>query len=225
MSTPQQILLVEDDAPLAEMMTEFLTQEDYHVSCFMDGDSAFQALDTSHYDLAIFDLMLPGRDGLELSRQLRKTSDCPILILTAKDDDMVAAASLQLGVDNYLQKPIRPHLLLAHIHALLRRVQNGSATPENRLQVDLHTYEAHLDGQRLNLTSGEYQLLAYLYERHGDIVPREQLYQDIRGIPFDGLDRSIDLRISTLRKKLGDESAPYRHIKTIRGKGYLLALN
>ncbi len=224
METEQRILLVEDDAALAEMMEEFLTEEGYAVTCFRNGSDAWGVLAQNSFDLAVFDLMLPGRDGLELSRQLRKHSDIPILILTAKDDDMVAAASLQLGVDNYLQKPIRPHLLLAHIQALLRRASPPQQTSEQCLRLDPQSYEAFIDDSPLNLTSGEYQTLAHLYQHQGTIVPRDQLYQAVRGIPFDGLDRSIDLRISTLRKKLGDETPPYRFIKTVRGKGYLLTL-
>lgn len=218
-----RILLVEDDAPLAEMMQSFLQEEGFTVVCCHDGNVACHKIDQQSFDLAVLDLMLPGRDGLEICRHLRKSSDIPVLMLTAKDDDMVATASLQLGVDNYLQKPIRPHLLLAHIEALLRRSYPAN-TPVQDIHLDSATYTASLKGSALELTSGEYQLLAYLYEKAGEIISREQLYQDIRGIPFDGIDRAIDLRISTLRKKLNDDQPPYRYIKTVRSKGYLLAL-
>ncbi|WP_261843177.1 response regulator transcription factor [Aliamphritea ceti] len=218
-----RILLVEDDAPLAEMMQSFLQEEGFTVVCCHDGNVACHEIDQQSFDLAVLDLMLPGRDGLEICRHLRKSSDIPVLMLTAKDDDMVATASLQLGVDNYLQKPIRPHLLLAHIEALLRRSYPAN-TPVQDIHLDSATYTASLKGIALELTSGEYQLLAYLYEKAGEIISREQLYQDIRGIPFDGIDRAIDLRISTLRKKLNDDQPPYRYIKTVRSKGYLLAL-
>ncbi len=218
-----RILLVEDDAPLAEMMQSFLQEEGFTVVCCHDGNIACHELDRQSFDLAILDLMLPGRDGLEVCRHLRKSSDIPVLMLTAKDDDMVATASLQLGVDNYLQKPIRPHLLLAHIEALLRRSYPAN-TPVQDILIDPTTYTASLKGEPLELTSGEYQLLAHLYDKAGEIISREQLYQDIRGIPFDGIDRAIDLRISTLRKKLNDDQPPYRYIKTVRSKGYLLAL-
>lgn len=218
-----RILLVEDDAPLAEMMQTFLEEEGFTVHSCHDGDDACQILDRHSFDLAVLDLMLPGRDGLEICRHLRKTSDIPVLMLTAKDDDMVATASLQLGVDNYLQKPVRPHLLLAHIEALLRRSYPAN-TPVQDIHINPATYTASLKGTALELTSGEYELLAYLCERAGEIISREQLYQDIRGIPFDGTDRAIDLRISTLRKKLSDDQPPYRYIKTVRSKGYLLAL-
>lgn len=218
----KRILLVEDDQPLAEMMQEFLQQEGFQVTRCPDGNSACQIIDQQNFDLALLDLMLPGRDGMEVCRYLRKSSDIPVLMLTAKDDDMIAAASLQLGVDNYLQKPVRPHLLLAHLEALLRR-SHPTGTPVQDIEIDTGSYTARLKGELLTLTSGEFQLLAYLMGRAGEIISREQLYLDIRGIHFDGIDRSIDLRISTLRKKLNDDQPPYRYIKTVRGKGYLLA--
>ncbi len=217
-----RILLVEDDAPLADMMQTFLQEEGFTVHSVHNGDDACLEIDRQTFDLAVLDLMLPGRDGLEICRHLRKSSDIPVLMLTAKDDDMVATASLQLGVDNYLQKPIRPHLLLAHIEALLRRSYRSDTQVED-ISINPTTYTASLKGTDLELTSGEYQLLAYLYDRAGEVISREQLYQDIRGIPFDGIDRAIDLRISTLRKKLSDDQPPYRYIKTVRSKGYLLA--
>jgi len=219
-----RLLLVEDDLALAQMMEEFLALEGFEVTVFHHGDEAFRAIPQASWDIAVFDLMLPGHDGLSLCKQLRRNSDIPALILTAKDDDMVAAASLQLGVDNYLQKPIRPHLLLAHLQALLRRSQHSAAL-ESSLQLDSQNYQATLHGEVLTLTSGEFELLEYLDQRRGQIIPRDELYQALRGIPFDGLDRSIDLRVSTVRKKLGDEKPPYRYIKTVRGKGYLLAVD
>lgn len=226
--TATRVLLVEDDLPLADMMTEFLEQEGFLVSVCHDGDTACSLIDeykqsADDFNLAILDLMLPGKDGLEICRYLRKHSNIPVLMLTAKDDDMIAAASLQLGVDNYLQKPVRPHLLLAHIEALMRR----SYSPQEAVQdirIDPASYSASLKGTPLDLTSGEYQLLTYLVEHAGEVISREKLYQDIRGIPFDGIDRAIDLRISTLRKKLGDDQPPYRYIKTVRSRGYILAL-
>ena len=135
-----RVLLVEDDAPLAEMMQTFLQDEGFTVVCCHDGDQACEEIDRQEFDLAVLDLMLPGRDGLEICRHLRKTSNIPVLMLTAKDDDMVATASLQLGVDNYLQKPIRPHLLLAHIEALLRRSSpesTGSGTRHSTRSLQL----------------------------------------------------------------------------------------
>ncbi|MEH6442701.1 MAG: response regulator transcription factor [Oceanospirillaceae bacterium] len=219
----KKILLVEDDVPLAKMIEEFLQQEGYQVYLCHDGNLACGALDQHHFDLAVLDLMLPGRDGLDICRYLRKTSDMPVLMLTAKDDDMVATASLQLGVDNYLQKPVRPHLLLAHIEALLRRSYSPNL-PIQDIRINSGSYSASLKGQALDLTSGEYELLAYLVSRAGGIITRDELYLEIRGFAFDGLDRSIDLRISTLRKKLKDDRPPYRYIKTVRSIGYLMAL-
>lgn len=219
----KRILLVEDDIPLAKLMEDCLQQEDYQVHLYHDGNQACEAIDSQRFDLAVLDLMLPGRDGLEICRHLRKTSDIPVLILTAKEDDMVAAASLQLGVDNYLQKPVRPHLLLAHLEALLRRGKLLHQTVQDIL-IHAESYSASLKGEPLDLTSGEYELLAYLASRAGDIITRDELYREIRGFPFDGIDRSLDLRISKLRKKLKDDQPPYRYIKTVRSTGYLISL-
>lgn len=226
MHDKKTLLLVEDDLELALLIEQFLQSEDYRVEVANDGEIACQIIDEKSFDLIILDLMLPKKDGLEVCRHLRKINATPVLMLTAKDDEMIEMASLKLGVDNYLKKPVRPHLLLAHIEAMLRRADYSASEPiASPLTLSTENFTAALQGETLDLTSGEFQLLHYLYQRAGQIISREQLYVDIRGIPYDGIDRSIDLRISVLRKKMNDDHPPYQFIKTIRGKGYLLALS
>lgn len=219
----KSLLVVEDDLEFASLASTFLQREGYRVEHISDGDLACEVLGRQHFDLVILDLMLPGQDGLAICQKLRQQSDTPVLMITAKDDDVSELQALKIGVDNYLKKPIRPHILLAHIEALLRRTHR-SAAPVCDLQLDESSFQATLKGQVLDLTSGEFELLNYLYQRVGQVISRDQLYMDIRGIEYDGIDRSIDLRISVLRKKMQDDAPPYRYIKTIRARGYLLAL-
>ncbi|MCU7857777.1 MAG: response regulator transcription factor [Candidatus Thiodiazotropha sp. (ex Lucinoma borealis)] len=229
MTSKQTIILVEDDLELNQMISGFLQEEGYLVASIFNGNDAVDAIITQNPDLVILDLMLPGIDGIEICRRIRTKYINPIVMLTAKDDDLVEVASLQQGVDNYLTKPIRPHVLLAHVQAALRR-STISAKPTNPshlvvqdITLDPESLRVTLRDESLDLTTGEFELLAVLMENAGLPVSRDKLYKLTRGIEYDGLDRSIDLRISNLRKKLNDESPPYRYIKTVRGKGYLMS--
>ncbi|MCU7878544.1 MAG: response regulator transcription factor [Candidatus Thiodiazotropha sp. (ex Lucinoma borealis)] len=229
MTSKQTIVLVEDDLELNKMISGFLQEEGYLVTSIFNGNDAVDAIVTQNPDLVILDLMLPGIDGIEICRRIRMKYINPIVMLTAKDDDLVEVASLQQGVDNYLNKPIRPHVLLAHLQAVLRR-STISAKPTNPshlvvqdITLDPESLRVTLSDESLDLTTGEFELLAVLMENAGLPVSRDKLYKLTRGIEYDGLDRSIDLRISNLCKKLNDESPPYRYIKTVRGKGYLMS--
>ncbi|MCU7805704.1 MAG: response regulator transcription factor [Candidatus Thiodiazotropha sp. (ex Lucinoma borealis)] len=229
MTSKQTIVLVEDDLELNQMISGFLQEEGYLVTSIFNGNDAIDAIVNQNPDLVILDLMLPGIDGIEICRRIRTKYINPIVMLTAKDDDLVEVASLQQGVDNYLNKPIRPHVLLAHVQAVLRR-STISAKPTNPshlvvqdITLDPESLRVTLSDESLDLTTGEFELLAVLMENAGLPVSRDKLYKLTRGIEYDGLDRSIDLRISNLRKKLNDESPPYRYIKTVRGKGYLMS--
>ncbi|MCU7865542.1 MAG: response regulator transcription factor [Candidatus Thiodiazotropha sp. (ex Lucinoma borealis)] len=229
MTSKQTIVLVEDDLELNQMISGFLQEEGYLVTSIFNGNDAVDVIVTQNPDLVILDLMLPGIDGIEICRRIRTKYINPIVMLTAKDDDLVEVASLQQGVDNYLNKPIRPHVLLAHVQAALRR-STISAKPTNPahlvvqdITLDPESLRVTLRDESLDLTTGEFELLAVLMENAGLPVSRDKLYKLTRGIEYDGLDRSIDLRISNLRKKLNDESPPYRYIKTVRGKGYLMS--
>ncbi|MCM8856993.1 MAG: response regulator transcription factor [Candidatus Thiodiazotropha sp.] len=229
MTSKQTIVLVEDDLELNQMISGFLQEEGYLVTSIYNGNDAVGAIVNQNPDLVILDLMLPGIDGIEICRRIRTKYINPIVMLTAKDDDLVEVASLQQGVDNYLNKPIRPHVLLAHVQAALRR-STISVKPTNPVNLvvqditlDPESLRVTLSDESLDLTTGEFELLAVLMENAGLPVSRDKLYKLTQGIEYDGLDRSIDLRISNLRKKLNDESPPYRYIKTVRGKGYLMS--
>jgi DNA-binding response OmpR family regulator len=230
-SSPQTLFLVEDDLELAKMIEDFLTSESYQVQHTDNGLHAVEQISAAQPDLVILDIMLPGLDGVEVCRQIRANGFTnPVLMLTAKDDDFTEVSSLNTGADNYLNKPVRPHILLAHIKALLRRNQapskkQGEALTEVQdLSINLEAYQLFKGDTEIQLTSGEFQLLALLAKNAGEPISRDSLYQQLRGIEYDGIDRSIDLRISSLRKKLGDDLPPYRYIKTVRSKGYLLVV-
>ncbi len=226
-----KILLVEDDRRLAALVREYLEANGYEVSLEERGDAAEGRILSEEPDLVILDLMLPGLDGLEVCRRVRRSYRGPILILTAKGDETDEIVGIEVGADDYLAKPVRPRLLLARVGALLRRAawnagQKDGQRPEpvlvGRLLVDPASRTASYDGRALDLTTAEFDLLWYLAARAGRVVSREEIYRNLRGIEYDGLDRSMDLRVARLRRKLGDDAKQPRLIKTVRGVGYLL---
>lgn len=209
------------------MTVMYLQSEGFTVHHCADGNLAVEQTKTLNPDAVILDIMVPGMNGIEVCRAIRSFYAKPILMLTANDDDMVEVTSLNTGANSYLTKPVKPHVLLAHIQAQLRNTAVAS-TPDvwtvQDLVVDAASLSATLNNEALLLTSSEFKLLSYLCERAGQIISRDELFETMRGIPFDGLDRSIDMQISVLRKKMSDEQAPYKYIKTVRAKGYMLAV-
>jgi len=226
------ILLIEDDARLAELTSRYLAQNGLKVAVESNGAAAVTRFQAVQPRLVLLDLMLPGKDGLTICRELRQSFKGPILMLTAKDADIDQVIGLEAGADDYVAKPADPMVLLARIRALLRRAEAapaaaGRAEPESGDIVlgSLRISEAHrvwLDGNEISLTTQEFELLYELAKSAGTILSREDLFKRIRGIEYDGLDRSIDGRISKLRKKLGDDAEAPKRIRTIWGKGYLL---
>lgn len=226
------ILLVEDDARLAELTSRYLAQNGLTVAVESNGASAVARFHEVRPRLVLLDLMLPGKDGLTICRELRATFKGPILMLTAKDADIDQVIGLEAGADDYVAKPAEPMVLLARVRALLRRVESkaAGAQPAGAPSADivfgsLRVSEAHrvwLDGEEISLTTQEFELLYELVRSAGTILSREDLFKRIRGIDYDGLDRSIDGRISKLRKKLGDDADAPKRIRTIWGKGYVL---
>jgi DNA-binding response OmpR family regulator len=194
------------------------------VTLHHSGEGAVEQVLALQPDLLILDIMLPVKEGTEICTELRDRYRGGILMLTARDDDMDELLGLELGADDYVAKPVRPRLLLARIHSLLRRLDgNGHAASRaivlGHLRLDLAAREACVSGDRLELTDSEFDLL-YLLARHaGEVVSRDAMMLETRGLEYDGLDRSIDNRISRLRRKLPAEAAS---IKTVRSKGYLL---
>jgi DNA-binding response OmpR family regulator len=227
------VLLVEDDARLAELTSRYLAQNGLNVAVESNGAVAVHRFHEVRPRLVLLDLMLPGKDGLTICRELRQTFRGPILMLTAKDADIDQVIGLEAGADDYVAKPAEPMVLLARIRALLRRAEakqadEKSAAPASAdivfgsLRVSEASHRVWLDGQEITLTTQEFELLHELARAAGTILSREDLFKRIRGIEYDGLDRSIDGRISKLRKKLGDDADAPQRIRTIWGKGYLL---
>ena len=222
------ILIVEDDQRLAELTRDYLQSNGLAVAIEADGAQAAARILKEQPDLVILDLMLPGEDGLTICRKVRAGYDGPILMLTARTDDMDQVLGLEMGADDYVCKPVRPRVLLARIRALLRR-REGDATVAGeprrlqfgRLVVDSAMREAWLGEQSIELTSAEFDLLWLLTANAGRILSREEIFTALRGIEYDGQDRSIDVRISRIRPKIGDDPMHPRLIKTVRSKGYL----
>ena len=223
-----QILIVEDDQRLAELTQEYLQSNGLQVAIESDGARAAARILKEQPDLVVLDLMLPGEDGLSICRKVRGQFAGPILMLTARTDDMDEVLGLEMGADDYVCKPVRPRVLLARIRALLRRSEGGEAPVENQrrlefgpLVIDSAMREAWLRGASVELTSAEFDLLWLLAANAGRMLSREEIFTALRGIEYDGQDRSIDVRISRIRPKIGDDPMHPRLIKTVRSKGYL----
>jgi len=231
-----RILLVEDDDRLANLTAEYLRKNDFEVTIEGRGDTAESRILNDDPELVILDVMLPGKDGFEVCRAVREKYNGVILMLTARDEDLDQILGLELGADDYIAKPVPPRLLLARIKALLRRAPSAANQEEENVNLDdaaelafgsfrisQATRSAHLGKDVIDLTTAEFDLLWLLARHAGSILSRDDLLQQLRGIGFDGLDRSIDARISRLRRKLGDDPENPTRIKTVRSKGYLFS--
>ena len=224
------ILLIEDDARLAELTAAYLEQNGLRIAVEGRGDRAIERFVRERPRLVLLDLLLPGKDGLSICRELRRHHDVPILMLTARDTDLDHVIGLEAGADDYVMKPVDPMVLLARVRALLRRAERGTATTGERktdiqlgaLRISETSREVWLSGKSVALTTQEFELLSLLAHRAGELVSRDEVFRSMRGIDYDGLDRSIDGRVSKLRRKLGDDAAAPTRIKTVWGKGYLL---
>ncbi len=228
------ILIVEDDERLANLTKDYLENNGLQVSIEGDGAKAIDRIINEQPDLVVLDLMLPGEDGIAVCRLVRPKYKGPILMLTARTDDLDQVLGLEMGADDYVAKPVRPRVLLARIQALLRRTQQPSAntTPESsneqqtrlefgELVIDSAMREAWLADVSIDLTSAEFDLLWLLASNAGTVLSREEIFTALRGIEYDGQDRSIDVRVSRIRPKVGDDPMHPRRIKTVRSKGYL----
>jgi DNA-binding response OmpR family regulator len=229
MDRQQHILLVEDDKRLIQLIRDYLEKQGFKVTTTERGDTAIPLITRALPDLVILDLMLPGKDGMTVCREVRHLYNGPILMLTAREEDTDQVAGLEMGADDYVKKPVEPRVLLARIRALLRRFSpHASPVTEDeatltfgKLEICRTSRRVNLDGSPVELTSGEFDLLFLLAESAGTTQERAPLFRILRGREYDGLDRSVDVSVSRLRKKLGDSSSkPYR-IKTVWGQGYL----
>jgi two-component system response regulator RstA len=225
-----RILLVEDSARLAASIRDYLERHAFEVTIEGDGLAAATRFERLRPDLVILDLMLPGRDGLAVCRDIRRHHRVPILILTAKGENIDQVLGLEMGADDYVVKPVEPRVLLARIEAILRRsrAETGEARAVKlevgRLSVDAARRAATISGRPLDLTTGDFDILWLLASRHGTVVTRDEILRVVRGIDYDGLDRSIDARICRLRRKLQDAGGAESMIKTVRLRGYLFAV-
>lgn len=224
------ILLVEDDRRLASLVKDFLERNDYQVVIEEHGNRVLRQVQAVNPALIILDLMLPGKDGLTLCKELRPQFNGPILMLTARDSDGDQILGLEYGADDYVIKPAEPRVLLARIRALMRRYYQQDAPEQTsvvlgKLCIQPAARQVLLAGANVNLSSHEYDLLLALATQAGKILSREFLFNHIYHREYDGLDRTIDVRISQLRKKLNDNSENPTRIKTVWGKGYVLIAN
>lgn len=223
-----KILLIDDDEELCELVAEYLTVEDFTVKAVHDGESGLQTAVSGEFDLVILDVMLPKMNGFDVLRALRKTSKIPVLMLTARGDDMDRIVGLETGADDYLPKPFNPRELVARIRAILRRTETEQI-PNSKFQVDdievsTGARSAKKDGEDLNLTAVEFDLLVALLKNAGKIINKEELSQTVLDRKLSPFDRSLDMHISNLRKKLGIRADEER-IKTIRSVGYIYTVN
>ncbi len=226
--TRLSVLLVEDDAKLSRLTRDYLEQHGLSVTCVADGNTAAREALRPDFDVIVLDLMLPGRDGFEVCREIRQHSHVPIIAVTARVEVADRVLGLELGADDYVTKPFSARELLARIQAVARRAA-GRAGPVarelrvGRIALDLGSLSASLDGRPLVLTSYEFVLLRVLVENAGRVLSRERLLELAKGNADEAFDRSIDVRISRLRQKLGDDSRNPAMLKTVRGSGYVLA--
>jgi DNA-binding response OmpR family regulator len=226
---PTRVLLIDDDARLAEMLGGYLRTNGYQVEHCGDGESGLQAQRRAGYDAVILDVMLPGIDGLEVCRRMRAFSQVPIVMLTARGDDMDRIVGIEIGADDYLCKPFNPRELLARLAAVLRRTRAGERQASDRLRVgpleiDRGAREVRVRGQRRELTGRQFDLLLLLAERAGRVQTRDQLMDALKGEEWDNVDRSIDVHISRIRQAIEDDPRHPRLVQTVRGAGYVLAL-
>jgi len=223
-----KVLIVEDDQEIARLTTLYLEAEGYEVSVVHEGNLALEAIRSIEPDLVLLDLMLPGMSGAQICREAREFYNGMILVLTASADEMSEVSLFKFGADDYVAKPIRGHALLARIEALLRRATPATTTvetvSENQCEIVINSaaQSATLYGQNLKLTSAEFEILNLLVKNVCQVVTRDQCCQLFRGIDYTFNDRSIDMRVSGLRRKLRVHAKDKQLIRTVRNKGYML---
>lgn len=232
MTSALNILFIEDDLQLASLISRFLESNGFICHHIARGDTPIEQLLLEKPDLILLDIMLPGKDGLTLCRDLRRSYQGPIVLLTALDSELNEIMGLETGANDYVVKTTPPTVLLARIRAQLRQVRPNAAPANEQerlnvgpLSIDRRNRNVSLHQEALQLTTSEFELLWALARRAGEIVTRDELSIALRGLPFDGLDRTVDITLSRLRRKLGDDAEAPTRIKTIRTKGYLLALD
>jgi two-component system response regulator CpxR len=224
-----QILVIDDDLELGELLTELFDQEGFTVEVVGDASAGLARAQSKTYALIVLDVMLPGQNGFEVLTRLRKTSQVPVLMLTARGEDVDRIVGLEMGADDYLPKPFNPRELVARVRALHRRAAGAMIAAESPASFSVDDLEVlpsarlvRVRGEEIKLTTAEYDLLEALVKEAGSVVPREDLTRIVLGRKLAAFDRSIDMHVSNLRKKLGPGADGAERIKTVRNAGYLL---
>src|SRR5271154_654909 len=223
---PMSVLLIDDDRELCRMLAEYLAPEGFKISAVHDGDEGLYLLGRHHFDLIVLDVMLPRLSGLDVLRQLRQKLTTPVLMLTARGEEVDRVVGLELGADDYLPKPFNPRELVARMRAILRR-KSGSAGPDIMLigdiEVECGKRKVVRDGSEIALTGAEFDILFLLVRSAGKVLSREEIAEVALGRPLGFFDRSIDNHVSSLRKKLGSRAGDVERIQNVRGAGYVYA--
>jgi len=235
MSKVDSILVIDDDVELCSLVSEYLEPEGFQIEAVHDGNRGLDRALNGDYLLVVLDVMLPGMNGFDVLRRIRNTSRIPVLLLTARGEDVDRIVGLEIGADDYLPKPFNPRELVARIRAILRRTQSAEKGAERLedqipevvqvgdIELDPATRIVRQNGKAIELTSVEFNLLHVLLREAGRVVTREHLVDAVLSRKFSPFDRSIDMHVSKVRKKLGDSDTGSDHIKTVRGVGYIFA--
>lgn len=220
-----KVLVVDDEPNIVRILSGYLEQDGFEVLTALDGDAALRLAKQAHPDLVVLDLMLPGRDGIEICQELRRDSDVPVLMLTARSDDADKLVGLAVGADDYVTKPFNPREIVARIKAILRRTDGRASRPVLRvgaLKIDTDARAVYKEGQELAVTALEFDLLAVLAERSGRVWSRRQLLERCWADQYYGDERVVDVHVANLRKKIEDDPGDPKLLKTARGAGYKL---
>lgn len=224
-----KILIIDDDRELGEMLKEFLAPDHFELSACLSGEDGLHALQQGDYELLILDIMLPGASGIDVLRKLRQSSDIPVIMLTARGDDVDRILGLEFGADDYISKPFNPRELLARIKAILRRSGSGANRHQSvnvgGVELDTRSRRVMAGSESIRLTGTEFELLRCLAEAPGEVVSKEQLSRQALGRRYMPYDRSIDTHISNVRRKLADAGVSSPSIQSQRGVGYCLLVD
>ena len=221
------VLVVDDEPKIVALARDYLEHAGFTVLTAVDGRSAVETIHRRHPDLVVLDLGLPQLDGLDVTREIRRTSSLPIVMLTARDDELDKLLGLELGADDYLTKPFSPRELVARVKAVLRRTESAGTPSEvlrsGGLTIDVPRHRVEVDGRIVELTPTEFELLLALARQPGRILTRSQLLDAIHGIAYEAYERAIDSHVKNLRRKLEPEPSTPRYVLTVHGVGYRLA--
>lgn len=224
---PHRILVVDDNPKIVEVLSAYLAAEGFDVVTAADGPSALEAAESSHPDLALVDVMLPGVDGIELTRRFQRERDLPVILVTARTDEIDRLIGLEVGADDYIGKPFSPREVVARVKAVLRRAERASASPGRvmrvaDLELDEERRHVSLAGATIDLTRTEFEILATLMAHPGRVYTRMQLMEAAQGGAYEGYERTIDAHVKNVRRKLGDDPRSPRFVQTVFGVGYKL---